>query len=523
MDRMRVGELVGGRYRLCAPLGRGAMGQVFRATDERLRREVAVKAVDLTSTTDRSVAERFHREAIATAQLNHPNIVTIFDSGSDGQTAWLVMELLSGRPVSQVLREEGPMSETRAIAVAREVAQALVATHAIGVVHRDIKPANIMVSGPTVTLLDFGIAQVTLDAEQHLTAPATTLGTAAYMSPEQAQGRRATAASDVYALGGVLVAMLTGQPPYPGDNAIQVAGRHISEPPVSVRSRRPTVSATLDDLVLRMKAKDPLARPTAAIVAQALTHLADNPGAARTEAILPAAAAAVVAPPATAILPAVTADLPPATTPMPGVTARLPVSPAEPPASAARLSTRPDVQGSRRPVDAARFRTAALWLGVIAAAILVFMVSWAIGSSVFRAAPAASASPVATPVDTAPDEPATPATGPTRPGPGLPSINLPSPEDVAREAALRAGIAGVDAALATLPTDTPDGERTSAALKKAWAAASEDLLADKKPRQALEKFRDQVDKQRDDGNLRLWEAEAVKLALSAVEALVPAA
>ena len=107
MDRMRVGELVGGRYRLGAPLGRGAMGQVFRATDERLRREVAVKAVDLTSTTDRSVAERFHREAIATAQLNHPNIVTIFDAGSDGQTAWLVMELLSGRPVSQVLREEG--------------------------------------------------------------------------------------------------------------------------------------------------------------------------------------------------------------------------------------------------------------------------------------------------------------------------------------------------------------------------------------------------------------------------------
>lgn len=174
-------------------------------------------------------------------------------------------------------------------------------------------------------------------------------------------------------------------------------------------------------------------------------------------------------------------------------------------------------------MDAARFRTAAMWLGVIAAAILVFMVSWAIGSSVFRAAPAASVSPVTTPVDTAPDEPATPATGPTRPGPGLPSINLPSPEDVAREAALRAGIAGVDAALATLPTDTPDGERTSAALKKAWAAASEDLLADKKPRQALEKFRDQVDKQRDDGNLRLWEAEAVKLALSAVEALVPAA
>ena len=384
MVGMRAGELVGGRYRLTAPLGRGAMAQVFRATDERLRRDVAVKVVDLGATTDVTAAERFRREAIATAQLNHPSIVTIFDTGADARTAWLVMELLTGRTVADVIRQDGALPQGQAVRIAHKVAEALVATHAIGVVHRDIKPANIMVSGAQVTLLDFGIAQVALDAEAHLTAPATTLGTAAYMSPEQAQGRRATAASDVYALGGVLVAMLTGQPPYPGENAIQVAGRHISEPPVSVRSRRPDVAPALDDLVLRMLAKDPASRPTAAIVAEALAHLQHNPGAAAT-AVLPAAAAAVVAPPATAILPAATAQLPPATAVLPAASAPAP--------RALRRSTGPDAPGSARPVDAAPFKTAAMWIGVLVAALLVFMVSWAVGSTIFRAAPAADATP----------------------------------------------------------------------------------------------------------------------------------
>lgn len=521
MGAMRVGELVGGRYRLVAPLGRGAMGQVFRATDDRLRRDVAVKVVDLLAA-DATAAQRFQREAIATAQLNHPNIVTIYDTGGDDRTAWLVMELLEGRPVSDVLREEGALPESRAVAVARQVAEALVATHAIGVVHRDIKPANIMLAGDKVTLLDFGIAQVALGAEAHLTAPATTLGTAAYMSPEQAQGRRATPASDVYALAGVLVAMATGQPPYPGDNAIQVAGRHISEPPVSVRARRPELSAALDDLVQRMMAKDPAARPTATIVARALAHLAHNPGAART-AVLPGAAAAVAAPTVVAPTVALPAAAAPAT---PAATAILPAVPptdpptAPPPSSlgAHRVATGPDAPGSGRPVDDSRFRTAALWIGVLVAAILVFMVSWAVGSTIFRAAPAQSATP-GTPStqasEPAASDPAT-STPPSAWTPSLPS--LPSVED----AALRAAIAGVDAALGALPTDSKDAERTSAALKKAWSKASDDLLANKKPQQALDKFRDAVDGQREDGNLNRFEAEAIKLAVRGVQATLPA-
>ncbi|WP_165490145.1 serine/threonine-protein kinase [Propioniciclava sinopodophylli] len=505
---MEWGQQVGGRYRLTAPLGRGAMGKVYRARDERLRRDVAVKVVDLTQTTDTSVADRFHREAIATAQLNHRNIVTIFDAGSDAREAWLVMELLSGQALSTIIRDSGPLPEARAIAIARPVASALVATHAIGVVHRDIKPANIMVDGDAVKLLDFGIALVQLDAEAHLTAPATTLGTAAYMSPEQAQGRRATAASDVYALGGVLVAMLTGHPPYGGDNPIQVAQRHVTEPAVSVRSRRPGISPALDDLVSRMLAKDPLARPTAAVVSQALAQLAEDPRSARTT-ILPAAVAAagaaVVAPAATAVLPAATSALPA-------------------PTRAEAIPPR-RVPPSRPPGDG--FRTAALWLGVIIVAILVFMAAWAIGSQMFRgvaaatpasAVPGASAQPTrdAEPT-TAPRRPTAPATEPpaSRPPVALPSLpitlpTLPSGEEVA----LRTALAGVDAALAALPADS----KAAKALTKAWESSRDDVADGIDPGAALDQMAEEIDKQREKGELNPLEAGAIRLALSAVRA-----
>jgi hypothetical protein len=282
---MRDGDLIGQRYRLHARLGRGGMGQVYRATDERLCRDVAVKLVDLSQTTDITVAPRFHREALATARLNHPGIVTIFDAGTENRIAYLVMELLPGATLADVLRAEGPLTERRAVTLARKAAAALVATHAIGVVHRDIKPANIMISGDDVKLLDFGIALAQLDSDTHLTAPATTMGTAAYMSPEQALGRRAGPASDVYALGGVLIAMLTGKPPYSGDNAIQVANRHLNDPVPEVRALRPGVAGTLADLIERMLAKDPDARPDTAVVAAALDHLESNPNADATSAL----------------------------------------------------------------------------------------------------------------------------------------------------------------------------------------------------------------------------------------------
>ena len=140
-------QLVAGRYRLVSRVGSGAMGQVWRATDERLRRDVAIKLVDLAVATDPATADRFQREAVAAARLNHRNIVTIFDAGRDGSTAFLVMELLSGRSLAEVVRAGGPLPVAEAARIGREVARALEATHAIGLVHRDIKPANIMVEG----------------------------------------------------------------------------------------------------------------------------------------------------------------------------------------------------------------------------------------------------------------------------------------------------------------------------------------------------------------------------------------
>lgn len=270
---LRSGALLGGRYRLENVLDRGGMGQVFRATDERLLRKVAVKLVDMTTTSDPSVPERFNREARATAALSHPGIVTIFDADTTGSIAYLVMELLPGRPLSRVLNEDGLLPVAEAVRIAARVADALVATHEIGIVHRDIKPANIMIDRASVKVLDFGIALVSMDAGVRLTPTATTIGTAEYMSPEQASGRRATEASDVYALGGVLLAMLTGQPPYPGENAIQVANRHLNDPVPSARERRPEVPAAVDDLVRRMLNKDPLKRPRLPDVVAALNRL----------------------------------------------------------------------------------------------------------------------------------------------------------------------------------------------------------------------------------------------------------
>ena len=272
-------RLLADRYRLESEIGAGGMGRVWRAQDVRLDREVAVKTVDLAGATDPAVAERFRREIILTAKLASPYTVTVFDGGLDGRTAYLVMELLRGESLADAIARRGPLGLGQTLDVARQVVLGLAAAHAVGLVHRDIKPANVMLGGSGVKLLDFGIAQLTGQADAHLTQPSVTIGTAAYMSPEQAAGRRVEAATDLYALGCLIMTMYTGRPPFDGDQPVLVAADQINATPPRLRSRRADAPPGLDELVARLLAKNPLERPDTAATLQALDQLRADPSA----------------------------------------------------------------------------------------------------------------------------------------------------------------------------------------------------------------------------------------------------
>lgn len=498
MDAMSD-RLLAGRYRLVSRLGAGAMAQVWRAVDENLRRDVAIKLVDLTAAPDAATADRFQREALAAAQLNHRNIVTVFDAGRDASTAYLVMELVGGRSLAELLRERGPLPVPDAARIGAAVAAALEATHAIGVVHRDIKPANIMVDGRTVKLLDFGIARLADDAA-HLTATATTIGTAAFMSPEQAQGLTAGPASDVYSLGCVLVSALTGQPPFPGENPIQVASRQITDPVPSVRARRPEVPAAIDTLVAAMMAKNPAARPTPAQVRAMLAGVTDA---------APAAATTVLPP----VVPPV---VPPA-----GATAVLP-----PVGSMGSASPRPAARQDvvvTPPPDDTRFKKVAMWLGLAIVCLLVVGIVWALGSNLVSGLVQPASPPPSTPAA----RPSTPAARPSTSAsrkptptptptpiqwpslPSLPSVpSVPSP--------LEAATKTVDAAIDAISADTKDSAKAKAQLKSAWATASKQILDGKNPAKAVEGFQSKLDDSRDKiGGLEYLTISAALTAVSA--------
>lgn len=301
-----TGRVVAGRYELIERLGRGAMGEVWRARDDRLQRDVAVKLVDLTAH-DATVAERFQREAITTARLNSPHIVAVYDAGSDDSTAWLVMELLEGRNIADLIREQGRLDQAQSLEFGAQVATGLASAHEVGVTHRDIKPANVMVHRGTARIVDFGIARLTETLGQTLTAPATVIGTAAYMSPEQALGKPAGSPSDVYSLGSLLFAMLTGDPPFRAESAIAVARAHVTDEAPTLSSRLPECPPALDRLVSSMLAKEPSHRPSARDVAQALRQIAADPGVAPTAlppTVVSTAVAATVVMPSSARTPA---------------------------------------------------------------------------------------------------------------------------------------------------------------------------------------------------------------------------
>ncbi len=304
-----------GRYELAEVIGRGGMGAVYRAVDLVLGRTVAVKLLPATlADQDPTSVARFEREARAAAALSHPAVVAVYDTGADETARFIVMELITGRSLEAILRDEGPLDPDRATGIAARVADGLAAAHAAGIVHRDIKPANVMIaSDGSVKVLDFGIARA-MDSTT-LTHSASVVGTAAYMSPEQALGQPADERSDIYSLGCVLYALLAGHPPFRGDGAAAILNQHANVAPGPLDTENSRVSSELGALVLQMLAKSPAERPqTAAEVRDRLTLGSSTPVV--TRPTTPA-----VTPPTTPAATAVTKRLPQtaATRPVPRV------------------------------------------------------------------------------------------------------------------------------------------------------------------------------------------------------------
>jgi serine/threonine-protein kinase len=253
------GRILDGRYQLSSLLGVGGMAKVYLATDRVLQRKVAVKVLSPPHAQDPSFVERFRREARAAARLSHPNVVAVFDSGSEGELHYLVMEYVPGESLAELLARQGRLAPRRAAELAIQVCTALAAAHAQGLVHRDVKPANVLVARDgRVKVTDFGIVKAA--AADTLTGSGMVLGTAAYLSPEQAQGGPVDARSDLYGLGCVLYELLTGTPPFgsrPDSAQVAIANRHVNEPPEPPSAHNPQVDPGLDAVVLTALAKQP--------------------------------------------------------------------------------------------------------------------------------------------------------------------------------------------------------------------------------------------------------------------------
>lgn len=259
--------VLGGRYTLLAVLGTGGMATVWRARDELLGRDVAVKILSPQHAADPGFLARFEGEARHAAAVSHPRLVTVFDCGVEDGTPFIVMELVAGRTLRQVLDETGVLPPGQAVGIAVAVCEGLDAAHTAGLVHRDITPANIVLNGAEVKILDFGIARA--DATRTATAAGTVVGTVAYLSPEQASGRPADPRSDLYSLGCVLFEMLTGEPPFTADSAVGLAYRQVHDDPGLPSALRPGLPARLDQITAQLLAKDPASRPPTAAAARA--------------------------------------------------------------------------------------------------------------------------------------------------------------------------------------------------------------------------------------------------------------
>jgi serine/threonine protein kinase len=304
-----AGQLLNDRYRRDEMIAAGGMGQVWRATDELLGRLVAIKVLHADPGAEGTAGaeefhERFRHEARNSAGLSHPNIATVYDFGDDAEHPYLVMELVEGQSLAQVVAARGALPADEVRSLLGQAALALQVAHSAGVVHRDVKPANIMVTaGGMVKLTDFGIARAA--ASSGLTRTGEVLGTPHYLSPEQAQGYPATAASDVYALGVVGHELLSGVRPFSGESMVATALAHVSQPPPELPE---SVPEPLRSAIMATLAKDPADRPNSAgelatLLGMPASTLTPVPGA---ESSAPETTAPVAAPAPTAVLAAST-------------------------------------------------------------------------------------------------------------------------------------------------------------------------------------------------------------------------
>ena len=255
-------RLLGGRYELDGVVGRGGMAEVYRARDIRLDRIVAVKTLRDDLARDQTFQARFRREAQSAASLNHPSIVAVYDTGEDmvGPTPvpYIVMEYVDGRTLRDLLRDDRRLLPERALEITDGVLRALDYSHRNGIVHRDIKPGNVMLTRTgDVKVMDFGIARAVSDAQATMTQTAQVIGTAQYLSPEQARGERVDARSDLYSTGCLLYELLTGRPPFTGDSPVAIAYQHVRENPIPPSRVDPEIPPWADSIVLKAMAKDP--------------------------------------------------------------------------------------------------------------------------------------------------------------------------------------------------------------------------------------------------------------------------
>jgi serine/threonine-protein kinase len=258
MTEVAGNTLVDGRYRILRRIGSGGMADVYCAEDSHLGRQVAIKVLHRRFAQDQEFVERFRREAKSAAGLNHPNVVGVFDRGEHEGTYYIAMEFLTGRTLKDIVSEQAPLPQERVIDVGTQILEAAGFAHRHGVIHRDFKPHNVIVDEHGhAKVTDFGIARA---GASEMTETGSIMGTAQYLSPEQAQGHAVTATSDIYSIGVMLYEMLAGRLPFEGDSAVAIALKHLSEQPPPISQWRPDVHPALEAVVMAALAKDPAQR-----------------------------------------------------------------------------------------------------------------------------------------------------------------------------------------------------------------------------------------------------------------------